>query len=45
MKLNLNTTIYLISYTLVYHALYYCPPVERKFTYLIKLFHGIDPNK
>ncbi len=41
MKFNINTVVYLFNYTLIYHALYYCPPIEKKFAYLIKLFHGI----
>ena len=45
MKICLNTSIYLISYTLLYHALYYCPPIENKFTYLIKLCHRINTSK
>ena len=32
---------FLIGYTLFYHGLYYCPFMEKKFTYMIKMFHNI----
>lgn len=31
---------YLISYTFIYHGLYYCPPISKKFDKLLLLLHG-----
>lgn len=41
-KLDDSKNIFvLIGYTLVYHGLYYCPFMEKRFTRMINFFHNL----
>lgn len=39
MKEAIRYGVFLTAYTLVYHGLYYCPPIYKGFSHLIKCAH------
>lgn len=44
MGITKSTTFQIICYTVFYHAMYYCPPIEKKISYLIKKLHNIKDS-